>query len=361
MSSCPTVPPLLVDAVGSRVAIDHSGLDPDARAAVESAWRDARSRDAVAPDATVVADPSISRARMLSDLSSAVTQAAIGAGRGKRWMLHAAGLAASDGRVIVLVGASGAGKTTATRTLARRWGYVSDETVGIDLDGTVHPYRKPLSIITDGHEVKVQRAPGDLDLRGLESTRLRVGRIVLLDRRADLRRARLVPVSPAEALTACAPHSSAITSLPRPLHAITRHLDATGGALRAEYTEAEQLLALCDDLDLAAAPIERPPLDDVPLQVAEAAGGPRYRLADAVDALSFDDGRLAVLTATSAGAGTLRVLAGLAPSLWKAADGATLDALEDAVMHGLGDETAGPAVRGILDQLVEAELLHVEA
>ncbi|MFX6027812.1 hypothetical protein ABTE84_20905, partial [Acinetobacter baumannii] len=74
-------------------------------------------------------------------------------------MLHAAGVAGSDGAVVVLVGPSGAGKTTAIRHLAARAGYVSDETIALNATGAVLPYRKPLSVITDGVAHKVQHSP----------------------------------------------------------------------------------------------------------------------------------------------------------------------------------------------------------
>ena len=57
------------------------------------------------------------RAVMLSGLSQQVTLAAIEAARGRAWMLHAAGIATPDGQVVVLVGPSGRGKTTASRAL----------------------------------------------------------------------------------------------------------------------------------------------------------------------------------------------------------------------------------------------------
>ena len=101
---------------------------------------------------------------MLSSLSQQVTLAAIEAARGRAWMLHAAGIATPDGPVVVLVGPSGRGKTTASRALGAVYGYVSDETVAIDEDGRVWPYRKPLSVIEDFAAPKTQLAPSALGL-----------------------------------------------------------------------------------------------------------------------------------------------------------------------------------------------------
>ena len=81
--------------------------------------------------------------RCCASLSIDVTLAALAQRAGELLLLHAAGLAAPDGGgVVVLVGPSGRGKTTAARVLGRHFRYVSDESIGIDTDGTVLPYRR---------------------------------------------------------------------------------------------------------------------------------------------------------------------------------------------------------------------------
>lgn len=353
-----------MDAVGARIGIDLSPLGPAERAAVLHAWDDARSPGRAVPDA-IVTPSTAPLAQVLSDLSSAVTLRAIDAGRGRLLMLHAAGLAAPDGRVTVLVGPSGAGKTTATRTLAARRGYVTDETVGIDGAGTVLAYRKPLSIITEGHPFKVQRRPGDLGLRALPEGPLRVGRVVLLDRRRDPLPARLRAVTRADALAALAPHCSALAALPRPLHTLSRVLDETGGALRVEYHEASDLISLLTEMDAApSAPVptdrrdgRADDADRLVLRVDPDATAPRLERAPTVDWLPVDAERLAVLTAKPDGAGTLRILAGLAPLLWEHAPGTTVASLVRAAVDAIGDPAAEAGVRGILDELVDAGLL----
>jgi energy-coupling factor transporter ATP-binding protein EcfA2 len=301
---------------------------------------------------------------MLSDLSSAVTQAAIETRRGELWMLHAAGVASSDGGVIALVGRSGAGKTTATRVLARTWGYVSDETIGVEDDGRVHLYRKPLSVITDGHNFKAQHSPGELGLHTPSARPLRLRRLVLLDRDPSHTHARLVPVTLAEALVALAPQSSALAAMTRPLRTMAAFVERTGGVLRAEYAEASDLIELLSEAMTGAAPEVAPstlpaaaPTSRRP--VAEGDGIVRYHRRDVVDWCPLSDGTIAVLTAETDGRGSLRVLAGAAPALWHAADGVTRDGLLSALTDGAPDEHASRALDGILDQLVEAGLLTV--
>ena len=85
---------------------------------------------------------------------------------GERFNLHAGGVADEHGRVLALVGPSGAGKTTATRLLARRLAYLSDETVSIAPDGTCRPTRSrsPWSSIPSTAQRKEQLSPDDLGL-----------------------------------------------------------------------------------------------------------------------------------------------------------------------------------------------------
>ena len=81
---------LLVDAVGSCIAIDLTALDEGDEAAVRAVWADALADAAAEPVETVTPHGS-ERAHMLSGLSQQVTLAAIEAARGRAWMLHAAG------------------------------------------------------------------------------------------------------------------------------------------------------------------------------------------------------------------------------------------------------------------------------
>lgn len=368
-----------VDAIGVRIGIDLTLLDPPERLAVRSAWRSAVSAPPAQPDRVIAPQRFAETGETLAHLSGAVTRAAVTAAPSDRWMLHAAGLARTDGGVVVLVGRSGAGKTTATRFLARKWGYVSDETVGIDADGTVHPYRKPLSVITDGYGFKVQRAPEDLGLQPVPAAPLHLSRLVLLDRQPGPSAARLIPLADVDALADLTGHSSALTSMTRPLQTIVRLLARTRGAVRAQYTEARDLVALLDQHHAPRAP--SPPRADaseahVPVALPEAStpargddedGPPVYsatqlfRRAPATDWCRLEDGLLAVLTAETSGEGTLRVLAGVAPQLWLSADDTPLDDLIDAVARRHRVPDPASATRSALAALIEAGLVTFTA
>ncbi len=206
--------------------IDLEGLPEADAAAVRDAWRDALAAPTPADHAratppVIVAQASTDRNGMLADLSQRVTLAALERRRGDLWMLHAAGLAGDDGRVVVLVGPSGRGKTTAARALAATFGYVSDESVAIDDDGRVWPYRKPLSVIEQRGAPKTQRSPSELGLRPLPDAALRVAAIVLLDRRDDAPEQPVIEtVDLGDALKDLVSQSSGLTSMPAPLRSI---------------------------------------------------------------------------------------------------------------------------------------------
>lgn len=349
-----------------RVGIACDDLDRDSRAAVDAAWQDARTDAAGVGDADieVVAAAGGSIRALLSSLSQRVTLAAIEAQRGRLWMLHAAGIALPDGRVVALVGPSGRGKTTASRVLGEAYGYVSDETVAIDGSGRVLPYRKPLSIVEAGEPEKAQRSPSALGLGSLPDASLRLAGIVLLDRREGVSGSIVSDVDLGDALDELVAQSSYLTNLPAPLRTIAAHVASVGGVRRVSYTDAAALVSVIPDV---AAESPSPPQVSKSVSsghgpVAAGAGGRVFRRVPPLDELPLaGPDRLALLHIDADHSGTVRVLAGIAPALWRAADGVELDALVEAAVsaHGVPEGTdAATAVASAADELVEAGVLR---
>lgn len=197
--------------------------------------RIARARGAIGGETT---------ADLMHALAGAVTVRAIDERAGQVIMLHAAGLALPDGRVVAFVAPSGTGKTTLSRTLGRHYGYVSDETVVIGLDGEVTPYPKPLSVITAKHHLKKQLAPDEEKLL-VAPARLRLARVVLLNRVDRLEGDPIVEDVPLlSGMTELAGQVSYLPRLAEPLRSIARALERTGGLQRVTYSEASALVPL---------------------------------------------------------------------------------------------------------------------
>ena len=136
--------------------------------------------------------------------------------------------------------------------LGRRFGYLTDETVGIDETGRIHPYPKPLSVRRPAEgALKDELSPDALGLLPNPSLP-RVGRMVLLDRCPELEGVELMEVSFMDALFELAQQCSFLSRLPRPLHYLADVMDRTGPVLRLRYSEAadaqEDLGALVGDL-----------------------------------------------------------------------------------------------------------------
>lgn len=201
-------------------------------------------------------------------------------------MMHAAGVVDEAGRVVALVGPSGRGKTTAARTLAARYGYVSDETIGIDAQGNVLPYRKPLSIIEDGLW-KTQRPPSELGLRPLPDARLKVA--------------------------------------------------AVGGVRRVSYREAATLRTALEPLFRDPAVPQPPIAVDPSRRHGDESGICRGPYLDALPLDAPD--RLALIQPEPDGTTMFRLIDGIGPALWRAATGVPFEELVGAAeaAHGRPD------------------------
>lgn len=359
---------LYVSALGATVGIDLSALEPDDAAAVRAAWADAEAATSDECARTVVPRAS-DRSRMLQSLSRQVTRAAIDARRADLWMLHAAGIATPEGDVVAFVGPSGRGKTTASRHLGRHYGYVSDETIGIDRDGRVFAYRKPLSIIEEPGAPKAERGPSSVGL-GAVPRDLRVRAIVLLHRSPDHGGAPVVAgIDVGDALDDLVTQSSHLVERSDALRFIAAVAEATGGIRTVRYREAGDLSGIVPGLLAASAPPAAPVIAPPVAHETAPEGGrgeePLYVRAATVDELVLTaPDRVAVLTRDAGGRGTVHVLAGIAPTLWAAASGVPFSGLVSASLAAHGEPDGADAtglVRESVDRLVAEGLLRVAA
>lgn len=156
-----------------------------------------------------------------------LNRAAVRASRSRLLLLHA-GAVSRDGSAVVVPGPSGSGKSTLTAgLLAHGFSYLSDESPGLELDGTgvLQPYHKPLSLEVgswallpelepppaarppagwgwDQWLVDPRRIPGSGGLSGPAPVRL-----VVVPAYAAGARTRLEPLSRGEAVLTLAAHA----------------------------------------------------------------------------------------------------------------------------------------------------------
>ena len=204
----------------------------------------------LAPDAVPLELSARSVEELAERLTQAVARIALARQRPSFSLFHAAGLAHPEtGAVIALVGASGAGKSTATRALARGLDYVSDEAVAVGATGRVVAYPKPVSIKIPGRPWKRQAGPGSLGFTQPASGRLRLRRLVVLDRRTDHDGApELRPLDFHTMLRHVVPQMSYFSRTPRPLATLAALAGECGGVFALRYREADDLLPPVVDL-----------------------------------------------------------------------------------------------------------------
>jgi energy-coupling factor transporter ATP-binding protein EcfA2 len=357
---------LTVSALGTVIGVDLSRLDDSAAQDIEQLWLPAVHSGLVADQVLSVAPPIASTSsgvstngyrEVASSLSTQVTLAAIELRKSDLLMLHACGVADAEGSVVAFVGPSGRGKTTLAATVARHYGYVSDETVGIDEHGAVYPYRKPLSIIDPDavDRVKTQVSADELRLGSLPEAPLGIAAIALIDRRSDWDGPpEVVAVSLVEALTQMVPETSYLPELPHPLQRVARLFDVVGGVVRVTYGDSATVPSLVPQLIEARSAAQSwsalTPADPV----ANTIPGTFARL-EVLDGI-VADGAYVVLRGRH-----VRVLDGIGPVIWDALVApSTLEQISAEVVSKVGlpaDGDPRALVSDALSTLVEADLI----
>ncbi|WZH37560.1 MAG: hypothetical protein PIR02_02590 [Microbacterium enclense] len=344
--AAPPAPVVEVEALGVRIDVRvRSEISESGRRLIRDAWRDCRGGSTTEPLRRTLELPASmfdDLERGLSDLSTQVTLEALQALRGTRLLLHAAAVATADGRVIAFIGPSGRGKTTAARHLGRHFAYVSDESVAVGDDLSVTAYRKPLSVIIEGHAHKRQIAPSEFGLRPLPDAPLHLVGMTLIERRPDTDAIGLVPVDTIDAICEMTPQISYLAEMPSPLQHLARVFDAVGAPSRLVYRDATELPALVEEM-FASTPVPAPAWT-VP---SPANGDDSWKVAPVDDAIIVD-GRACILRD-----GVVTALDQRGRLAWcLAREGATAQQIADAAVGEFGVPPEGSAL-ALIEQTLE--------
>lgn len=233
----------VIRALGTTVEVDlGNDIDP---AEFAAAWSRCLVHDGEDGEVPRTKRESIARPRpTMTSLTQAITHELISRRRGELLMLHAGAVSHPEtGRSVAYAAPGGTGKTTLTRLLGQRYGYLTDETVGVDPQTLqIHPYPKPLSVRTpEGGFPKRERGPDELGLQPAHpAPRLRA--LILLRRDSSLDQPRWTRLDLFDAILALAPETSSLARLQRPLHLLAELYAALDGFWLAEYAECEQIV-----------------------------------------------------------------------------------------------------------------------
>ena len=230
-----------VTGIASALRIDSaSGALPEAAATLEVCLDD--DEGVVAQASARGAVSATSMLQVMDELSSRVTQLGLEQRVGSAWLLHACALVHPDtGATVLLVAASGTGKTTAARTLGRHFGYLTDETAVVELDGSMTPFPKPLSLLVDGRRPKEQVAPDELGLQRVTQPG-RLAAVAVLQREPDAEGVSVEAVPTVEALALLAEQTSSLHLIDQPLQTVADLLAERGGLRRLVYAECADLV-----------------------------------------------------------------------------------------------------------------------
>lgn len=347
-------------ALGARVFVDTSCLTVEERDHLHHLWEWCLlDRDPVPsnPDIRLVRTREVgtgSPVQVVTDdwerlpyrLSGAVTLRALERRVGSDMLFHAAGLADEEGRVAVLVGPSGTGKTTAARELGTAFRYVSDESVAIDRGGRVAPYPKPLSLLLGTDRArKLEVSPAEAGLQPAPS-RLRLGRLVMLAREPDLVGPPVVEeLDVLDAAVRAAAQTSGLRQLTGALDWLARLLTNGGPPVVLRYREIADAAAAVRDLLTSQRPTDMTWIHHPPRESHHVTGTGWVR-APYLDAIEAED---RVLVLVPAG---VVLLDGVGAQAWlAAAEGETRDGMLRAAVEALGPH---PEAETLLDAAIHA-------
>lgn len=232
-----------VHGLGTAVRVDlGEHIDPDE---FSTAWswclRHPQGSDREGAERGEV--PVVPGGRSMTSLTQSITRAFIQRRAGELLMLHAGAVCNTEtGASIAYVAPGGTGKTTLTRALGTRYGYLTDETVGIvPRSWEIKPYPKPLSTRSpSGGYPKSELGPDESGLLAAHP-RPQLTTLALLRRTPGSTEAHISRLDLFDAITSLVPETSSLPAMDKPLHLLADLYDELGGFWLLEFGESEQL------------------------------------------------------------------------------------------------------------------------
>lgn len=183
---------------------------------------------------------------LLMTTTQNITRALIAARLGQLFLFHAGAVCRPGGEALAFVAPGRTGKTTLATTLGRRFGYLTDETVGVEFDGTIRPYPKPLSVRRD-RGPKWETSPDELGLCATPAS-AQLTRIVFLQRDHTHDVVEFEDLGTLDAVSTLADQMSSLGRTERGLQRLAALLDRTGPVRVMHYRESATLAPVLTDL-----------------------------------------------------------------------------------------------------------------
>ena len=231
-----------LDLIGNPFFVNLDKLTPELRTRVRQLWSRCESAGAHPESVSVeFSNGDANELESMSELTMALTNLAIEhADPAKFLLIHACAVANEAGSAVGFIGQSGAGKTTAATALGKRFQYLTDETLALDLaDSGVLEYAKPLSVVA-GPGPKLQKSPDELGLQRV-TEKATLGSLYFLNRVAGTSEVQVEVLGWQSVLEQLVPQVSYLERRATPLQDLFTVIRTYGGIPRVTYSEAAQL------------------------------------------------------------------------------------------------------------------------
>jgi hypothetical protein len=242
--------------LGLRVIVESD--DQDLMRSSRDLWSRCLDRPATTPsDLVITTLPGDTDTRLAARIIGKVTEASAA-----KWLtLGASAVADQHGEVVAFLSTDSSARCDAVQQLASQgFGYVAGSLLAVDADGVVTPFPGPLPAARAADEDedgdRSSRSPDGLGLPHC-ANRLRLARLVVLDRRPDVAEPKLVREDLLQTLQAITPLITPAAANELPLRRLCKAIGLAGGVYRLSYAQIGQAAELLGDL-LASAPQDEP-------------------------------------------------------------------------------------------------------